>query len=116
MQRPLKANLRRLGYRVLLAVDMEDAADWLSTGYIPADLVLVDLVRKSPAEALAVGRKLRAQAQYDGHTPLVVMAEKFGADLAGTDDNVGGNDWISYYEDASQVHRLVKRLTLKRAA
>ena len=116
VQRPLKANLRKRGYRVLLAVDLEDAFDWLSTGHIPADLVLVDLVRKFPAEALEVGRKLRAHARYDGHTPLVVLAEKFGAELAGTDDNVGGNDWVAYMEDSDQLQRLLSRLTKKDSA
>ena len=115
-QRALKGNLRKLGFRVLVAVDMEDAFDWMSTGYIHADLVLVDLVRKSPQEALEVGRKLRTHAKYNGHTPLVVMAEKFAAELEGTDDNVSGNDWITYLEDGDQLERLVVRLMTKQAA
>jgi DNA-binding response OmpR family regulator len=112
----LKSNLRKIGFRMLVAVDMEDALEWMSTGYIHADLVLVDLVHKSPQEALEVGRKLRHQAKYDGHTPLVVIAEKFTKELEGTDDNVSGNDWISYPEDAAQLQRLLLRLTLRNAA
>ena len=112
-QRPLKANLRKQGFRVLLAVDMEDAFDWFSTGYIQADLLMVNLVRKSPEEALEVGRTLRQRAKYDGHTPLVVLAEKFSRELEGTDVNVSGNDWITYLEDHDQLGNLLARLTNK---
>lgn len=109
-QRALKGNLRSLGFRVLVAVDIDDALDWLSTGYIPTDLMLVDLVRKSPEEALEVGRRLRQHARYDGQTPLVVMAEKFIQELEGTDVNVDGNDWITYLEEHDQLQNLLHRL------
>lgn len=113
MRRPLKENLRRQGFRVLVAVDIADAHDWLSIGPIPAGLVLVDLVRKSPEEALEIGRKLRDHAKYDGHTPLVVMAEKFDKELTGTDINVSRNDWVCYYEDGAQLPKLLARLRQK---
>jgi DNA-binding response OmpR family regulator len=114
-QRAFKANLRRYGFRVLVAVDMEDAFDWLSTGYIPADIVLVDAVGKTPEEALEVGRRLRDRAKYNGQTPLVVMAEKLVEGLEGTDVNVSGNDWVTYPEDGEQLSRLLVRLTGGRA-
>ncbi len=116
VRRPLKERLRKHGFRVLVAIDMADAHDWLSNGSIPADLVLVDLVRKSPEEALEVGRKLRDHANYDGHKPLVVMAEKFTEELEGTDDNVSGHDWVSYYEDGDQLHGLIGNLITQKAA
>ncbi len=113
----LKTNLRKMGFRVLVAADMEDALDWLGTGYIHADLVLVDLVRKSPEEALQIGRKLRDYAKYDAHTPLVVMAEKYARELEGTDVNIRNNDWIFYLgEEQGQLNRLMKRLTLRKPA
>jgi DNA-binding NtrC family response regulator len=115
-QRALKGKLRKLGFRVLLTVNMEDAFDWMSTGYIHADLVLVDLLRKSPAEALEVGRKLRTHARYDDHTPLVVMAESFTEELAGSNDNVNNNDWVCYLENAGQLETLLHSLTGKKAA
>jgi DNA-binding response OmpR family regulator len=115
-QRVLKAGFRKHGFRVLLAVSLEDALDWMSMNYIHADLVVVDLVRKSPEEALKIGRTLRERAKYDSQTPLVVMPEQFSEELQGTDDNVGGNDWVCYYADADQLHRLLERLSLKKVA
>lgn len=109
----LRKGLHALGYRLLVAADREDAREWMSGVYIPADLVLVDLVGDSPEEALSVGRELRDHARYDGHTPLVVMPEKFTTEQAGRDENMGGQDWICYYENAEQLHSLLARLASK---
>ena len=106
----LRRNLQRCGYRVLLAVDEEDALERVGGNGVPADLVLIDLVDKSPGEVLQVGRRIREHAKYDGHTPLVVMAERYGADVEGRDVNVGGNDWITYLEDHDQLRNLLARL------
>src|SRR2546423_14167656 len=83
-RRPLVRNLRRYGYRVVVAFDEEDALEKVS-GHAPADLVLLNLVGKSTEEALDIGRRIRAHAKYDGPTPLVVMAERDGEDFGGTD-------------------------------
>ena len=107
----LRGNLERDGYRVLVSVDEKDALLRVGGGLVPADLVLLNLVGKSPEEALEVGRRIRSHAKYDGHTPLVVMAEKYGRDLEGTDANPAGNDWITYLEDHAQLRRLLDRLT-----
>ena len=109
----LKKNLQREGYRVLLAVDEEDAFERVGGGGVYTDLVLVNLVGKSPEDALNVGRRIRRHAKYDGHTPLIVLAEKYGADLEGTDDNVSDNDWIVYLEDHDQLKNILQRLTSK---
>ena len=106
----LKANLQADGYRVLLALDEEDAFERVGGGGVGADLVLINLVGKAPEAALAAGRRIRAHAKYDGHTPLVVMAEKYGKDLEGTDVNVCVNDWITYPEDHDQLRNLLARL------
>jgi DNA-binding response OmpR family regulator len=107
---PLVCNLLRYGYRVITALDEEDALRRVEGSHLPADLVLVDLVGKSLDEALNVGRRVRTHAKYDGHTPLVVIAEKFGKDVEGTDVNVSGNDWIAYLEDPDQLKNLLARL------
>ena len=106
----LRGNLQRYGYRVIVALDEEDALERVDGGHVQAGLVLVNLVGKSPEEALHVGRQIREHAKYDGHTPLVVLAEKYGKDLEGTNVNVGGNDWIAYLEDAEQLQNLLARL------
>lgn len=108
----LTANLRRQGYRVLVAAGLEDAHEWVGgESLINAELVLINLVRRTPEEALRLGRELRDHARYDGQTPLVVMPERVPQELEGTDVNVGGNDWVCYYdEDSHQLQRLLARL------
>lgn len=108
----LTAKLRKRGYRLLVAADMEDAHEWVSVeSPIQADLVLVNLVRRTPEEAMRLGRELREHARYDGHTALVVMPEKVPRELEGRDVNVSGNDWICYYDDDSdQLQTLLARL------
>lgn len=111
--RPILAgNLRKHGYRLLVAATLEDAREWVGgEHYIPADLVLLNLVRKTPEEALRLGRELRSLSKYDGHTPLVVMPEKVPGELEGKDVNVSGNDWVCYYDDDSdQLQMLIARL------
>jgi CheY-like chemotaxis protein len=111
----LRGNLERDGYRVLVSVDEQDALARVGGGLVPADLVLLNLVGKSTEEALEVGRRIRSHAKYDGHTPLVVIAEEYGRDLEGTDANPAGNDWVTYPEDHAQLRSLLDRLT-RRAA
>lgn len=106
----LRSNLKRYGYRVIVTLDEEDALDRVGSGHVHADLMLLNLVGKSPEEVLNTGRRIREHANYDGHTPLVVMAEKYGKDLEGTDVNVGGNDWITYPEEAGQLENLLAHL------
>lgn len=106
----LKENLQRHGYKVIIALDEEDAMERVMGGQIEADLILVNLVNKSTEEAVSLGRRVREHAKYDGHTPLVVMAEKYGNDLEGTDLHVGGNDWITYLEEHDQLENLLHRL------
>ena len=80
-------NLRQLGYRLLVAADLEDAFEWVSgSGYIHADLLLMDLAGKRPEESLSIGRRLREHCRYDGHTPLVIMPETVAAHLEGKDE------------------------------
>ena len=106
----LKKSLTRSGYRLSVAIDEEDALDRVSNG-ISADLILINVVGRSLEEHLQMGRHIREQAKLDGNTPLVVMAEKYGKHLEGTDENVGGNDWIFYLgEDLEQLQNLLRRL------
>ena len=64
-------------------------------------------------ELLNVERRIREYARYDRNTPLVVMPEKYGADVEGTDVNESGNDWIAYLEDHEQLQNLLARLVTK---
>ena len=108
----LKLSLTRCGYRLSVAIDEEDALDRVSNGQMSADFVLINVVGKSVEDTLQIGRRIREQAKLDGNTPLIVMAEKYARDLEGTDENVGGNDWIFYLgEDPEQLRNLLHRLT-----
>jgi PleD family two-component response regulator len=106
----LKSNLQSYGYRVLIAIDEEDALDRID-GIARADLLLINLVNKTVAEVLEIGRRLRTHARHDGFTPMVVMAEKYGPEVEGTDVNVSGNDWVTYLEEPDQLRNLLARLT-----
>ena len=110
-RRPLVENLRGVGYRVVVALDEEDAMDRVGGGGVPADLVLVNLVGKPEGELPGAGRRVREHAKYDGRTPLVVMPEKYGKDVEGTEVNVGGNDWVFYLgEEPGRLRNLLARL------
>jgi len=106
----LRSNLQRYGYRVLLAVDEEDAIARASDGAARADLILINLVGKTPEECMEIARRIRHRGKYDGVTPLVVIAEKFDKELEGTDARVGDHDWITYMEDGRQLQALLARL------
>jgi DNA-binding response OmpR family regulator len=112
----LRHNLISYGYRVIMALDEEDAMERASGGKIHADLVLVNLVGKTTEDTLSVGRRIREYGEFDGQTPLVVMAEKYSEDVEGTDVNVSGNDWITYLEESGQLRNLLNRLLPATAA
>lgn len=110
----LRHNLIRGGYRVLLALDEVDAISRVSDRSVNAHLILINLVGKSAEDTLHTGRRIRAHAKFDGMTTLVVMAEKYGKDVEGTEVNVSANDWIFYLgEDLDQLQNLLHRLLNK---
>jgi CheY-like chemotaxis protein len=106
----LRESLEREGYRVLLAVDEKDAIDRVGGGQMDVDLVLINLVGKTADEVLEIGKRICKHAKLDGHTPLVIVAEKYGKALEGTNVNVSENDWITYLEDPDQLQNLLARL------
>ena len=107
----LRSNLQRDGYRVLLALDQEDALDRVSGGRLSADLILVNLLGKVPEESLLIGQHIREMGEFAANTPLVILAEKYGADLEGQDVQMNDADWITYPEDHEQLQRLLNGLT-----
>jgi len=110
---PLVRNLRGDGYRVIVTIDEEDALERVGDGYVRADLVLIDLVGKTADEGLSVGRRIRQHVKHNGRTPLVVMAEKYGKDVEGTEKNVVDADWVLYLgEEPYQLRNFLARLTL----
>ena len=106
----LRHNLINDGFHVRLALDEDDALDRVGGDHLHADLILINLVKKTPEKVLTIGRRIRERARYDGQTPLVVMAEKYSKEQEGTDVNVAGNDWITYLEDHDQLVKLLRHL------
>lgn len=106
----LRHNLINDGFHVRLALDEDDALDRVSGGHAHADLILINLVKKTPEEVLSAGRRIREHAKYDGQTPLVVLAEKYSKEQEGTDVNIAENDWITYLEEHDQLTKLLRRL------
>ena len=109
----IRHNLRRAGYDVLVAVDEASARDWLEAGRARADLILVNLVGKTTEEAFAAASRVKQLTVLDGSTPVVVIAEKYGDGLEGTDVREGEGEWVTYMEDSTQLHELIARLTTK---
>ncbi|HEX8187477.1 MAG TPA: hypothetical protein VF586_03940 [Pyrinomonadaceae bacterium] len=109
----IRTNLRREGYDVLVAVDEASARDWLEAGGARADLILVNLVGKTTEEAFAAARRVREHNALDGSTPVVVIADKYGDGLEGTDVREGEGEWVTYMEDSTQLHDLIARLTTR---
>ena len=108
-RRPLVRNLRGYGYRVVVAVDEEDAQERAG---VEADLMLVNLVGMTAEEVLAAGRRVREHAKNDGRTPLVVMPEKYARELEDAEVNVGDSEWVFYLgEEPDRVRDLLARLT-----
>jgi DNA-binding response OmpR family regulator len=106
----LKHNLINDGFHVRLALDEEDALDRVGGENLHADLILINLIKKSPEEVLSVGRRIREHAKFDGPTPLVVLADKYSKEQEGTDVNIAGNDWITYLEEHDQLTKLLRYL------
>ena len=109
-RRPLVNNLRAYGYRVIVAIDREDALE--RVGGVDVDLLLVNLVGKTADEVLKVGRLIRQHCKYNGRTSLVVMPEKYDKALEDTEVNVGGTEWVFYLgEEPDRLRDLLARLT-----
>jgi DNA-binding response OmpR family regulator len=109
----IRQSLRRAGFDVLVAVDEASAHDWLAAGCGRADLILVNLVGKTTDEAFEAARRVKRQSALGGSTPVVVIAEKYGDGLEGTDVRVGEGEWVTYMEDSTQLHELIARLTTR---
>ena len=109
-RRPLVSNLRGYGYRVVVAVDEDDALE--RVGGVEADLLLVNLVGKTADEVLKVGRLVRQHSRYNGRTSLVVRPERYDKALEDTEVNVGGSEWVFYLgEEPDRLRDLLARLT-----
>jgi DNA-binding response OmpR family regulator len=109
--RPLMINnLRNAGYHVIVALDEEGAIERTIGGHHRPDMILINQVRLSIEEFINMGRRIRQGAGLPSHTPIVVIAEKYGEDMEGKDIKVGESEYVTYLEDAEQLMNLLHRL------
>ncbi|MEC4891491.1 MAG: hypothetical protein SAL07_22135 [Oscillatoria sp. PMC 1051.18] len=106
----LVENLRLQGYHVFLAIDEETALARTRDGCERPDVILLNQVGKTIDEYIEMGIRIRENAQVSVLTPIVVMAEKYGIELEGSDIKVGENEYVTYPEDAEQLMNLLDRL------
>ncbi len=104
-----RETLKDFGCKVSLAIDEEDALDRAGGGCLKADLVLINLLEKSPNEVLEIGRNICRVGNINA--PIVVVAQKYGEDLEGTNARFGENEYVTYLEDGEQLFDLIDRLT-----
>ncbi|MEI2578807.1 hypothetical protein [Scytonema sp. PRP1] len=115
----LKLNLSNWGYRVISALQEEDAialargvrdcAERSAKGNRP-NLILLNQVDLPIDEVINMGRRIRHGAELKSSTPIVVMAEQYGEDMEGKDVKVGESEYVTYLEDGEQLMNLLHRL------
>ena len=110
----IRANLLRDGYRVLAALDEEDARERTSGGRLRPDLILIDL-DAPPYEVLDIARDIRRQAELPDETPIVVISCEYPPGLTGKDVPVSATDYITYMDEENPLAGLLSRLLKTKA-
>ncbi len=95
---------------MVVSLDEEDALERVSGARLHPDLIVLDEVGVPLDEAVNAARRIRREAELDKSVPIVVMAEKYGEEMAGKDVQVGEHEYITYLEDGQQLERLLTRL------
>ncbi len=106
----LKQNLRNWGYCVVVALEEEDAIALARGGRDRPNLILLNQVQLSIEDFNNMGRRIRQGAGLPISTPVVVMAERYGEDMEGTDVKVGENEYVTYLQDGEQLMNLLHHL------
>ncbi|MBD2123555.1 response regulator transcription factor [Trichocoleus sp. FACHB-262] len=106
----LKHNLNHQGYRVIIALDAEDAIERMMGGFHCPELILLNQFRQSIEEAVGTGRRIRTTSGIAKDTPIVVIAERYSVDLEVKDMQVGDREYVSYPEDGQQLMNLLQKL------
>jgi DNA-binding response OmpR family regulator len=106
----LSQNLRNQGYHVIVALDEADAIERTKGGSFCPDLILLNQVGRSIEEYTVMGQRICKSAGIGSHTPIIVMAERYGADMEGKDVQVDEAEYVTYLEDGQQLMNLLHRL------
>ena len=106
----LKLNLSNWGYHVISALQEQDAIALARGTRDRPDLILLNQVDLPMDEVINMGRRIRHGAELPSSTPIVVMAEQYGADMEGKDVKVGESEYVTYLEDGEQLMNLLHRV------
>lgn len=106
----LRDNLRRWGYRVLLALDEEDAMQRIQEGQKHFDLILINQFEQSLHQTFEMGRRFRQSLDLFISIPIVIMAECYGVELEGQNRQMGEREYVTYLEDGQQLRNLLYKL------
>ena len=106
----LKQNLRNWGYRVIEALQEEDAISLARGVRDRPKLILLNQVKLAIDEFVNIGRRICQGAELPSSTPVVVMAEQYGEDMEGKNVKVGKSEYVTYLEDGEQLMNLLHRL------
>lgn len=111
----LEHNLNHHGYSVIVTLDQDGAIERVRDGRAHVDLILLNQVEFSLEFFISMGERIRQQANLPQLTPIVVVADRFEADMEGKDIKVNENNmYISYPADAQQLLALLDRLCQSR--
>ncbi len=106
----LSQNLRHQGYHVVVALDEADAIERTKGGSFCPDVILLNQVGRSIEEYTVMGQRICESAGIGSRTPIIVMAEQYGADMEGKDVQVDEAEYVTYLEDGQQLMNLLHRL------
>ncbi|BAZ22724.1 transcriptional regulatory protein AfsQ1 [Kalymmatonema gypsitolerans NIES-4073] len=106
----LKLNLSNWGYRVISALQEEDAIALARGVRDRPDLILLNQVDLPMDEVINMGRRICQGSELSSSTPIVVMAEHYGEDMEGKNVKVGESEYVTYLEDGEQLMNLLHRL------
>jgi CheY-like chemotaxis protein len=106
----LSQNLRNQGYHVIVSLNEADAIERTKGGSFCPDLILLNQVGRSIQEYVVMEQRICESAGIGDHTPIIVMAERYGADMEGKDVQVNDTKYVTYLEDGQQLMNLLHRL------
>lgn len=106
----LKENLLNWGYSVILVLDAADAIQRIRGSSEPFHLILLNQFERSIDSFIEIGRDIRQCANLSSRIPILIMAERYGVQLAGQDIQVGESEYVTYLEDGQQLRNLLHKL------
>lgn len=111
----LRRGLEREGFRVVAAFDERDGVE--RAAHESPDLILMELGRVPPAEALAAGRRVREATGMPEGVPVVAYADGAG-DVAREGEAVEfrPGEYVVLPEDTEQLAGWLRRLAARPAS